>query len=251
MFNEDLAGLLETLEVQPPDSVPVAEAEGAASVPPEIGETPSVEPVLDVELAFEYPEEEHPSSGAPGTGDFATDLLALGLGELPAEPAVDQVIGPPTGEAETAPEDVSFEFVPEAVLAADSPAEETGSEKLSELSDLLSSLSDAGEATEAAAEPSALLDDEPELLGAAGEEPAAGVISTDAFLADFDSSDVSFSSGLGDELTALTGGGTARTRPPATASRVPDAGAEGPVLQRDSHVDRELVMRIIDGVKRL
>ena len=81
------------------------------------------------------------------------------------------------------------------------------------------------------------------------EVPASGVISTDAFLADFDSGDGSYTSGMGDELCALTGGGTARMRPQATVARLAPEGEH--VLHRDRHVDRALVERIIEGVKKL
>jgi hypothetical protein len=55
---------------------------------------------------------------------------------------------------------------------------------------------------------------------------------------------------MGDEIAALTGGGPARARPTASARKVEDA-PDAPLLRRDSHVDRELLMRIIDGVKKL
>jgi hypothetical protein len=77
-----------------------------------------------------------------------------------------------------------------------------------------------------------------------------GVISTDAFLADFDGDDIGLSGGLGDELTALTGGGTARARPQATVAKIPESG-EGVVLHRDQMVDRSLIEKIIEGIENL
>jgi len=101
---------------------------------------------------------------------------------------------------------------------------------------------------------------EPELPAASGERfaefapaseaPASGgYISTDAFLADFDT-DVSFSAGLGDELAALTGAGASRVRPQATVARLPEAG-EGRMLHRDQMVDKALLMKIIEGIEQL
>ncbi|MDY0341886.1 MAG: DUF4388 domain-containing protein, partial [Coriobacteriia bacterium] len=52
------------------------------------------------------------------------------------------------------------------------------------------------------------------------EDEPGGYISTDSFLADFDS-DTGLSGGLGDELTALTGGGSGRSRPVATVNAIP------------------------------
>jgi hypothetical protein len=83
----------------------------------------------------------------------------------------------------------------------------------------------------------------------AGETGGAGVISTDAFLADFDS-DMGLSAGLGDELTALTGGGTARSRPVTTVAKLPEPG-ETVVLHRDQMVDRTLLEKIIEGIENL
>lgn len=161
------------------------------------------------------------------TGDYAADLMALGLGELPAvEP-----------ELEAAP-------VEEPLTG--SPTEAPSPEAAADLTDLLTSLS---EEAPVVLDTSSILGEEEEVSQVA-EEPGSGVISTDAFLADFDTSDVSFSSGLlGDELTALTGGGGAPKRPQATAKKLPDEGEH--ILRRDQHVDRALVERIIEGVQKL
>ena len=80
------------------------------------------------------------------------------------------------------------------------------------------------------------------------EAEPEGVISTDAFLAEFD--DVGLSAGLGDELTALTGGASGRSRPVATVAKLPEAG-ETHMLHRDQMVDRTLLEKIIEGVENL
>ncbi|MFA5843374.1 MAG: DUF4388 domain-containing protein [Coriobacteriia bacterium] len=82
------------------------------------------------------------------------------------------------------------------------------------------------------------------------ENEPTQVISTDAYLAEFDG-DVGLTSVLGDELTALTGGGAGRPRLQASVNRIPEATHEGKTLQRDQGVDRDLVMRIIEGIKQL
>ena len=164
-------------------------------------------------LAVEQePEPAEPVSGR--TGDFAADLMAMGLGELP-----------------------------ESMFA-----------ESSDLNELLSSL---GEEPLAVAEPagagptviqsvpSSDIEEDP-LLAKADEMPAR-VISTDAFLADFEH-DATFGSGMGDELTALTGGG--KTRPAASMNRVPEAAEPG-LLHRDTSVDKDLILKVIDGVKKL
>jgi hypothetical protein len=89
------------------------------------------------------------------------------------------------------------------------------------------------------------------------EEPGvvepAGVISTDQFMSDFDlgPSEVGLQTGLGDELTALTGGGTERSRPSATVNKLPQAGEDKVVLHRDEMVDKGIVQKIIEGIEKL
>ena len=56
--------------------------------------------------------------------------------------------------------------------------------------------------------------------------------------------------GLGDELTALTGGGSGRARPVATVNAIPEPG-EPTRLRIDQAVDRELLEKIIKGVEDL
>lgn len=175
------------------------------------------------------------------TGDFAVDLMALGLGELPPGDLLAPVVEP---EPEPEPEpELEPEPEPE-------PAPEPGLvEDVSEIAAFFSGLgSEVDEEPTVLDTSSALVD---ERVVPDGTSAPGGVISTDAFLVDFDSSDVSFSSGLGDELTALTGGGTTRNRPVASVAKVDGLEGESPMLHRDSHVDRELVMKIIEGVKRL
>lgn len=110
-----------------------------------------------------------------------------------------------------------------------------------DFSDLMMSLEEEDEPAPAAVEAF-----EPE----AEEEPV--VISTDAFLAEFDEPmDVGLASGIGDELTALTGGTNGRARPMASVNRIPEPAAGGSKLHRDQAVDKDLVLKIIQGIERL
>jgi hypothetical protein len=82
----------------------------------------------------------------------------------------------------------------------------------------------------------------------AGE--TGGVISTDAFLEDIAGGDLGYSGGLTDELSALTGLGRP-SRPKASVNKLPEPAATGDVLRRDARVDRETMLKIIEGIKNL
>jgi hypothetical protein len=58
-----------------------------------------------------------------------------------------------------------------------------------------------------------------------------------------------FAGGLGDELTALTGAGSGRTRSPAAPTPAPAADERS--LRRDTMVDKDVVMKVIEGIKGL
>ena len=60
---------------------------------------------------------------------------------------------------------------------------------------------------------------------------------------------LAFSGGLADELSALTGATRPTARPQATVRAIPETG--GTSLTRDRRVDRETLMKIIDGIKGL
>lgn len=204
------------------------------------------------------PVAEQLGSGFVPTGDFEADLRTLGLGELPPElrapaaeaempseaDAEDDLVPEPAQEPEEwitgeppsvtrEPMSSVDETVPDAVL----PSSETA-----DLEDLIRSLDTPGDD-----EPGGRIASETDF----GEEPAAspGVISTDAYLADF-GGDIGLTGGLGDELTALTGGGTGRQRPAATVAKLPEPG-QAPVLHRDQMVDKSLIEQIIKGIESL
>ncbi|MBC7266987.1 MAG: DUF4388 domain-containing protein [Coriobacteriia bacterium] len=220
----------------PVEAEPVATA-GPIS-PAELGEIP-VAPVLEEEAqSVEQPPVPPTPSFVP-TGDLEKDLLALGLGELPAE---EQEISEPLGTLEAgepaASEALGTQEAGEPAVREPLGTQEAGRPAVEQvstdaaLSELLRSLG-GEEETAAPSEP----------------EEAPKVISTDAYLAEFES-DVTLTSALTDEITALTGGGTSRPRPTTTVTKLPEPG-EQPTIHRDRLVDRDLVLKIIDGIEKL
>lgn len=228
---------------------------------------------LRAELAIE-PETPAETAEQSGTGDLERDLMALGLGELPATD--EFVIVEPAGggesqdsDADTAAvegdaafaelaslTDLLSEEAPELVVtseplpdegAAFEVSDESGSiESITDLTDILESL-DTGTLTDDT-EIVQTVDLE---LVAESEAASSGVISTDAFLADIAGDDlgVGLSSGLGDELSALTGAGGSK-RPTASVNKIPEAGSSFEI-HRDHTVDKDLLLKIIEGIKGL
>jgi hypothetical protein len=176
-------------------------------------------------------EAEPVAAGLETSGDFETDLRSLGLGEYPEEllqPEAPTEARLPMSEMEAGlTGEVPAEFPAEAADGAD-------------LDSLLASL---GSETPAEGVISSGIDygDDADSSG--------GVLSTDSFLAEFDTGS-GLSDGLGDELTALTGGASGRSRPVATVNKIPEAG-EGHHLQRDQLVDKTLLEKIIEGIENL
>lgn len=216
------------------------------------------------------------------SGDFEADLRSLGLGEMPEEllqpepPAETRL---PMSEIDSAAQGIEsealsdvgslsegfLESAPEGVLQSDVeatvlPATESTLEPEFELIPAAEPEAEVEPALEVEAADQDLdsllasLESAPsEGLISSGtdygpEAEPEGVISTDAFLAEFD--DVGLSAGLGDELTALTGGASGRSRPVATVTKLPEAG-ETRMLHRDQMVDRALLEKIIEGVENL
>lgn len=171
------------------------------------------------------------------TGDFEVDLRSLGLGEYPEE--LLQPLAP--SEDLLQPEPPSERRPPMSELEAGRVEPESAPSEDSDLDSLLASLGAGPSASQG------VIASETDF--GVEQEPAEGYISTDAFLAEFDDSELS--SGMGDELTALTGGGAVgRSRPVATVNKLPEAG-EAPVLHRDQMVDRALLEQIIEGIENL
>lgn len=251
------------MELSAPEAPPVDEAEEPLDALTGIGALTEAD--LSEIPAPPVADEYQPPAGFVPTGDLEADLRSLGLGELPPElataglPVAEEFVAPePESASEPEPvADLSEVISPELAdfLAEEPPqvprepmsipavgeAEASGVE--GDLDELIRSLGSADEA----GEPGGLISSGTDY--GAEESGSAGVISTDAFLADFDS-DIGLSGGLGDELTALTGGGTSRSRPAATVAKIPEPG-EGVKLHRDQMVDRTLIEKIIQGIENL
>jgi hypothetical protein len=249
------AGLSEAEEL--PAAEPVAEpafAQGAESValeletevaqaPEQLGHTETAEPQT-VEAAPEPPTlaPEPSATAAPeGLQDFENDLMALGLGELPAELRISEA--PETHRAE----EFELEPVVEPMgVGSTPPGEGADFSALLESLDISADDAQAGVSTPADTSESELSVDA--LLGTTEAEPA-GVISTDAFLDDLSLEDgLGFSGELSDELSALTGADR-HARPSASVHHLPAEGEA--LLHRDARVDRETMLKIIDGIKNL
>ena len=216
-----------------------------------------------------------------GLQGFERDLMSLGLGELPAElrgaqapasatyepvtyepatvepPLEDEVELEPVNE----PMGVSAPHVglPTAPIGAGaqatadvSVAPHVGQD--ADFSALLESLDISADDAQAAkplaeappAERGAASVDG--LLGTSVPEPA-GVISTDAYLDDLTlEGEFGLSGELTDELSALTGADRP-VRPAATVHHLPAEGEA--LLHRDTRVDRDTLLKIIEGIKNL
>jgi hypothetical protein len=217
--------------------------------------------------------------GFTPSGDFEADLRTLGLGEYPPELLEPEPVSesrPPmsemeqaAAEAEAGSESDWAEFVQsiseEPVQAAEEPlsdavepgVEPSWAEAAPEGGDVVETDTQAVEADQdldslleslgsSASESSGVIASETDF----GEEQGTGeYISTDSYLAEFDTGG-GLSGGLGDELTALTGGGTGRARPVTTVNAIPEAG-EGGRLHIDQTVDKELLEKIIQGIEDL
>ena len=240
---------------------------------PEPAIAPEPELVAPVAVAEPAAEPAMPTS----SGGFEHDLMALGLGELPAEvtesPAIivppreaagsttvaapagwiDEAVDP-LGAAPQAPNQaVEFaELADSMQLSQYAPAAAASDslEDTPDFTDLLGSLDyDAvtGSASPYQPMPDSAFDFDEELLRDAAPG-GAGVISTEPYLDDI-SGDMDFSGGLTDELSALTGADRP-SRPTASVKKLPEPAA-GEVLRRDASVDRDTVLKIIDGIKNL
>lgn len=262
------------------------EAEAEAEVEPVATSEPEVSLASGLGLEAERPlDVTPPAAPSPEEGaerDFEKELLALGLGEMPAdllepvEPAPAPV-EPPLPEpvepmSELASDWTELEVASQAASLAEQeqdlgslvdlelpggavptpePMTEAGPAAITEgepdFSALLESLDVDAESAETPSVVDAGFDEE--LLR--DEQPAAasGVISTDAFLEDIGMDDLGLSGGLTDELSALTGAERRQpARPQASVNAIPEAGG---AIQRDARVDKDTVLKIIEGIKGL
>lgn len=241
-----------------------------------LGEEQAAEAEAEVALAAAA----EPAVTPEAPRDFQSDLMAMGLGELPeavpaapvvpAVPVVPEVAVEPAVQPmgavaeswidESAAGAAAVELDLDALVAGiEQPATIPDSEPAPEgvittdhdFSELMESLDvDAGESVAATTAPEAsgfdtdlLLDEEPVASG-------GGVISTDAFLEDIGGEDYEFTAGMGDELSALTGmERRGPSRPQATVTALPEPGSGA--IHRDTRVDKSTLLKIIDGVQKL
>jgi len=308
--------------------IPVAPvAEAAASVVPlppsaDIETVSEADALAEIQASLAVLGEPEQAVEAPSAEEFASSLMALGLGELPAEiaePVTElaepepELVSEPEPVAELAepepepvaeleePEELSVEPadfsepVAEIVVPAREPAGvrptpsvaswasetaeplgvaptvsgedftlvpgaslvdlEAAEEETPDFSDLLGSLDyEAATQPEASyqAMPESSFDFDEELLReVAPPAETGGVISTDAFLEDIQTGEMDFSGGLTAELSALTGAGGRAGRPTASVNKLPEPGATGDMLHRDTSVGKDTLLKIIDGIKNL
>ncbi len=248
--------------VEPPQELAEEPAEVFVRVEPVPGleafvqEPPQAEEIdlLNVETLAEDVVAPTDSIPVP-TDDFERDLMSLGLGELPAD-----LFGDALAAEETEPEEPTYEWVetPDPVLdvvPAPLPTDD-GLHESPDFSELLESLDVEPEPV--AIEPEVTLipivvtadaDFDEDLLREVAPAETGGVISTDAFLDDITMDDMDFSGGLTDELSALTGADRP-SRPTTSVNKIPDPNS-AELLRRDARVDKDTLLKIIDGIKNL
>jgi len=224
--------------------------------------TPAVEEAAEPIVSADEPLAEtelppaHDAVAEPAE-EFERDLMALGLGELPADLFGDDFSqGAP--EVEVVAPEPEYEWVetPAAPVVVVETAQAQGDTP--DFSELLESL-DVDSVAPYVEPPVEVLtpliemapeaDFDEELLREVAPVETGGVISTDAFLDDITIDDMDFSGGLTDELSALTGADRP-SRPTTNVNRITDANS-GELLHRDARVDKDTLLKIIDGIKNL
>ena len=253
-----------------PETLPAEAPEAPAEVPAEVfvrvepvpgfeafvQEPPLVEAAEAhvVETSAETAESIDSTTEVP-TEDFERDLMSLGLGELPAD-----LFGDALTAEEPEAKEPTYEWVeapePVAAVASAQAFSDDGQQEPPDFSELLESLDVEPEpvAIEPEATPipivvTADVDFDEDLLREVAPAETGGVISTDAFLDDITMDDMDFSGGLTDELSALTGADRP-SRPTTSVNKIPDPNS-AELLRRDARVDKDTLLKIIDGIKNL
>jgi hypothetical protein len=220
------------------------------------------------------PEPAEPESAPEDEPDFERDLMSLGIGELPElvaefepelslEPELEPEPQPePAPEPEPEPEPAP-EPEPEPVQEIEPAPEpeieyeltiteeyvETGAVDLTDLLESLEELEPQVEIVTEQADDVPLVEPEREPEPEIAEPEPGPFISTASFEhADEGEMEPDLSSAMNDEMGALTGARTAR--PSVNVSSIPDSG-QAAGLRRDEAVSKALVLKIIDGLKKL
>jgi hypothetical protein len=213
---------------------------------------PAAEPVVDAET-----ESERPGFGEITELPGLLDAPALEIPEPEVEPPVAEPMSeipawvedsPPIEAQEAEEPTLVFESAePDPEVLSEAAALAGTPEEAMDFSALIESLDIDADDTESRAVKSGFDED---LLRDEANALAGGVISTDAYLEDIGIEELDFSGGLTDELSALTGAQRRTSqRPQASVKPIPE-GRSG-VLHRDARVDKETLLKIIDGIKKL
>ena len=257
-FAEMLDAVLDAPEVEyVPAESEVLEVEDVETSMPEVpADEPEVAAVLEAPEPEPEPEPEPagPESGPEAEPDFERDLRSLGIGELPELVAELELEPEPAPQSEPAPQ-IEYE------LTITEEYVETGAVDLTDLLESLDELEPQVEIVTGQGDETPLIEREPETVGPEPSviepepvviepEPEPGpFISTVAFESvDDEEMEPDLSSAMNDEMGALTGARTGR--PAVNVSSIPDSG-QAPGLRRDEAVSKALVLKIIDGLKKL
>lgn len=218
---------------------------------PEFGVTAETEPEQLPELEVEFTSDDVAESGPEFAPGHAVDLDAplAGVSEtdddMPFEEfGVGTILGDQSGAGVIRFESPDIEFTrPDDDEPDASSGQIEPGQVVPDFSALLESLDSGSLEIVQTHDLEDDLDDAPTTPG--------GVISTDAFLADIKGEVLGggLTGGLGAELSALTGAKGAR-RPTASVNRIPEPG-QGIELRLDRTVDKDLVLKIIEGIRNL
>ena len=257
---------VEPASLLPPEPEPQTEPEPQPEADPEPELPPAPDPQPESVVVMVEPEEddsafepepviETPIITLHPAMDFERDLMALGLGELPVDIFGEGPDQSGSDAAAVVPSETVYEWVETPQLEPDA-AEAEASAQDADFSELLDSLDSEPDMVfveqdsppnPPVIEVAADVEFDEELLREDAAVETGGVISTDAFLDDITTDDLDFSGGLTDELSALTGADRP-SRPTANVNRIP---ASGELLHRDARVDKDALLKIIEGIKNL
>ena len=226
-------------------------------IEPELEAVPDIATGLDIdfadlglELLAEEPEPEIDEVVEPMSMQ-AVPFVEVPVGEtveieIPdleiGEVEIANLIIPEAEESEEAEPAIVIDLDAEALAAGIAPAGSPDFVSIMESLDQLVEESVGPNPVEAGFDADILADD---------ETPAAGVISTSDYLEDIAiDGGLGSSTGLGDELSALTGAKRHRPgRPTASVNHIPELGVAK--IGLDRRVDKDTLLKIIDGIKNL
>jgi hypothetical protein len=256
-FAEMLDAVLDAPEVEyvPAESEVLEVEDIETSIPEAPADEPEVAAVLEAPELEPEPEREPagPESGPEAEPDFERDLRSLGIGELPELIAELEPEPAPQPEPEPAPQPEPEPQV-EYELTITEEYVETGAVDLTDLLESLDELEPQIEVVIGQVDETAVIEREPEIVEPEPvvlepeTEPGPFVSSVAFESLDDEEMEPDLSSAMNDEMGALTGARTGR--PAVNVSSIPDSG-QATGLRRDEAVSKALVLKIIDGLKKL